>query len=116
MTTSRLPREELMAALAARKELGPDYDEAFLEAVVERLEESMTARSRPEPAPPARPDAARSGRVAGMSADLMLAVISVVLAVPFSAAATQGAGNTALFFALAAIVLVNAAHAWRGRR
>ncbi len=48
MTTPRLPREDLTAAMAARRELGPDYDDAFIETVVDRIEEASA------PAPPPR--------------------------------------------------------------
>ncbi|MFD0533827.1 hypothetical protein ACFQY7_08605 [Actinomadura luteofluorescens] len=45
MTTPRLPRDDLTAAMAARRELGPDYDDAFIETVVDRIEETLDARA-----------------------------------------------------------------------
>jgi hypothetical protein len=51
MTTPRLPREDLTAAMAARRELGPDYDDAFIETVVDRIEEALDARAAAGPRP-----------------------------------------------------------------
>jgi hypothetical protein len=41
---TRLPREDLTAALDARRELGPDYDAAFAESLVERIDQTIEAR------------------------------------------------------------------------
>jgi hypothetical protein len=115
MTTSR-PHEDLNAALAARRELGPDYDDAFVEAVAERLEDAMAARMARDPRlAPASAPAPRRGLYGG-NADFALAVISLAAAVPLSASAVVNSGNTALFFVLGAIVLINFAHALRNRR
>ena len=44
MNASELPRDDLAASLAARRELGPDYDAAFVEAVADRLERASATR------------------------------------------------------------------------
>lgn len=112
MTTPRVPREEIVAALAARRELGPEYDEAFVETIVDRIEESLTARqaAHEQSAPAHRP------RAYGGLGDLALPAVSLVVAVPLGASAVVHSGNTALFFVLTAIVLINFAHALRRRR
>ncbi|RFU36973.1 hypothetical protein DZF91_35385, partial [Actinomadura logoneensis] len=42
--TMTVPREDLVAGLAARRELGPDYDAAFAEVIAARIEEQLAAR------------------------------------------------------------------------
>ncbi|GAA0227895.1 hypothetical protein GCM10009527_025380 [Actinomadura nitritigenes] len=112
MTTRRLPREDLAAALAARRELGPDYDAAFIETVVDRIEEALDAR-------PAAPAPRRRPRVPRPSGDgdhgLLLAVLSMVAAIPLSAIAAVNAGGLGLFLAWSAIVLINIAYNFRPR-
>jgi hypothetical protein len=39
-----LPREDLAAGLQARRELGPEYDAAFAESLLERVDETIQAR------------------------------------------------------------------------
>ncbi|MDL4820324.1 hypothetical protein [Actinomadura opuntiae] len=114
MTTRRLPREDLTAALAARRELGPDYDAAFIETVVDRIEEALDARpAAPAPAPRRRP---RAPRVSGDGDHgLLLAVLSMVAAIPLSAIAVVNAGGLGLFLAWSAIVLINIAYNFRPR-
>ncbi|MBD2898931.1 hypothetical protein ABT299_18820 [Spirillospora sp. NPDC000708] len=112
MTTRRLPREDLAAALAARRELGPDYDAAFIETVVDRIEEALDAR-------PAAPAPRRRPRVPRPSGDgdhsLLLAVLSMLAAIPLSAIAVVNAGGVGLFLAWSAIVLINIAYNFRPR-
>jgi hypothetical protein len=112
MTTRRLPREDLAAALAARRELGPDYDAAFIETVVDRIEEALDARPA-APAPRRRP---RAPRVSGDGDhSLLLAVLSMAAAIPLSAIAVVNAGGVGLFLAWSAIVLINVAYNFRPR-
>src|SRR5262245_17269278 len=60
LSRRELPREDLSATLAARKELGPEYEPALVESLAERLEGVIEARiearlaQRP-PAPAALP-------------------------------------------------------------
>ncbi|MFD0690782.1 hypothetical protein [Actinomadura fibrosa] len=115
MTIPRLPRDDLTAALAARRELGPDYDEAFIETVVDRIEETLQARTAPEPAPRRRP---RAPRAAAGERDhsLAMAVLSLLAAIPLSAIGVVNAGLPGLMFVLTAIVLVNVTYTFRPRR
>ncbi|MBO2462438.1 hypothetical protein [Actinomadura violacea] len=113
MTTRRLPREDLAAALAARRELGPDYDAAFIETVVDRIEEALDARPAAAPAPRRR---LRAPRVSGDGDHgLLLAVLSLIAAVPLSAIGVVNAGGIGLFLAWSAIVLINIAYNFRPR-
>ncbi|MFA1551203.1 hypothetical protein [Actinomadura chokoriensis] len=114
MTTPRLPREDLTAAMAARRELGPDYDDAFVETVVDRIEAALDARTaaaprlRPRPAPEPR----RGGE---HDHSLAMAVLSLLAAIPLSAIGVANAGLPGLLLALAGVVLVNFTYAFRPR-
>ncbi|WP_067465522.1 hypothetical protein [Actinomadura macra] len=114
-TTPRLPREDLKAALAARRELGPDYDEAFLETVVDRIEESLAVRTGGRAAPAAGPP--KPGRFTGeRDHSLAMAVLSLLAAIPLSAIAVVNAGLPGLLFTCTMIVLVNVTYTYRPRR
>ncbi|GAA2270714.1 hypothetical protein GCM10010402_28510 [Actinomadura luteofluorescens] len=111
MTTPRLPREDLTAAMAARRELGPDYDDAFIETVVDRIEETLDARAaaprtrRRAPAPePRRGDRDHS---------LAMALLSLLAAIPLSAIGVVNAGLPGLLIALTGVVLVNFTYTFR---
>ncbi|WP_433461630.1 hypothetical protein [Spirillospora sp. CA-128828] len=113
MTSPRLPREDLTAAMAARRELGPEYDDAFIETVVDRIEEALDARtaaprprSRPSPAP-------RHGE---RDHSLAMAVLSLIAAIPLSAIGVVNAGLPGLLFVITGIVLVNVTYTFRPRR
>ena len=115
MTTPRLPREDLTAAMAARRELGPDYDDAFIETVVERIEETLDARAAAAPRPRRRvpvPEPRRGDR----DHSLALAVLSLLAAIPLSAIGVVNAGLPGLIFAIAGVVLVNVTYTFRPRR
>ncbi|MQY08465.1 hypothetical protein ACRB68_65740 [Actinomadura sp. RB68] len=109
----RLSREDLAAALAARRELGPDYDDAFLDSVVDRLQETMPARAGApapkRPAPAARPQG-------GRDLSLVMALASLLAAIPLSAIAAVQVGGFGLVVAWAAIVAVNVAYMYRPAR
>ncbi|MEO3827620.1 hypothetical protein [Actinomadura sp. B10D3] len=118
MTTPKLPREDLTAAMAARRELGPDYDDAFIETVVDRIEEALDARAAAAPRPRARAWPAPEPRREGGDRDhsLAMAVLSLLAAIPLSAIGVVNAGLPGLLFALAGIVLVNLTYTFRPRR
>ncbi|MFC5753558.1 hypothetical protein [Actinomadura rugatobispora] len=117
MTTPRLPRDDLAAALAARRELGPDYDDAFVETLVDRIEETLAARTaapahrgRRAPAPAPGP-----GTGHGHGSDLALAIVSLAAAIPLSAIGVVNAGMPGLVIVWVAIVLVNLIYGRRPR-
>jgi hypothetical protein len=118
MTTPRLPRDDLAAALAARRELGPDYDDAFVETLVDRIEETLATRTATGPAHRGRGASApapapRPG--AGHGSDLALAIVSLTAAVPLSAIGAVNAGMPGLVIVWVAIVLVNLIYSRRPR-
>ncbi|HEX2313127.1 MAG TPA: hypothetical protein VHJ17_05300 [Thermomonospora sp.] len=106
MSDARLPRDDIAAAMAARKELGPEYDDAFVDAVVARLQEA--ADGRPVPAP--RPVPPRSG---GGRNGAFLPAFSIVAAVPLTGIAAGTSGLAGLVVAWVGLVLLNVAFALR---
>ena len=106
-----LPRDEAEAALAARQELGPEYEPAIVESFVDRLDKVIDARvaERVEQLggrPPAKPD--RGG--------LALAIVSVGCGIPITAIAAAIVGLPGVLVAWVGIVLVNMAYAMQAGR
>src|SRR5689334_17258247 len=101
MTTPGLPRDELTASLAARRELGPDYDAAFIEALAERIETAAAAR---------RPADDQKGERA---AALAVLCVSLGVSIPTSAIAVGASGLPGLVVVWAAICVINVAYALR---
>ncbi len=91
-----VPRDELEAALAARRDLGPDYERELADALAERIEQRVEARLR-ERLPAKRE----------RDKELALAVVSMVLAIPLLGIAGGTAGLPGVVAVCAAIVLVN---------
>jgi hypothetical protein len=68
MSTSPLSPQEIRAAAAAHKELGPEYGDAVIESFLERVDREITARadarlgpvSREQPAQPAQSNSRRT--------------------------------------------------------
>jgi hypothetical protein len=119
MTTPGLPRDDLAAALQARRELGPDYDAAFAESLAERVDQTIQARlaafhGRPatEPDVRLRSDRAAAGerRVA-----ITVACVSLGVSIPLSGIAAGMHSLAALMVIWTGIVLVNMAYALRRR-
>lgn len=106
MSTSELPRDDLAASLAARRELGPDYDAAFVEAVAERIERASAAR---------RPIVAESEKGERAMA-LTVVCVSLGVSIPVTAIAANQAGLSGLVVVWLAIVAINVAFALRPRR
>jgi hypothetical protein len=106
MGTSELPRDDLAASLAARRELGPDYDAAFVEAVADRIERAAAER---RPAVAANDKAER-----GMA--LTVAIVSLVVSIPVTAIAANQTGLSGLVVVWGAMVLINLVFARRPRR
>jgi hypothetical protein len=107
-------REDLAAAVAARRDLGPDYEDAVLESFLARLDQAVAARVDAQVAERTSPSPADRG--AG-GRQLALGIVSLVLGIPVTAIATSNAeGLGALAVSWAGIAAVNAAHAWTVRR
>ncbi|GAA1568693.1 hypothetical protein GCM10009678_59330 [Actinomadura kijaniata] len=111
-----LPREDLVAAMAARRELGPDYDDAFVESLADRIEETLRTRMAIQ-----QREDHRVARTADRQArsergsTLALAIVSLVAAVPLSGIGAGTEGLAGLLTVWIGIVLVNVAFAVRSR-
>jgi hypothetical protein len=94
-----VPREEARATLAARRELGPEYEDELVDAFVEKVERRLAKRKREEL------DADEDRR--GVS--FVAALVSLGCGIPITAIALSGGGVPALIVVWTAIVLVNVA-------
>lgn len=115
MTSPQIPREDITAAVAARRELGEDYDAAFVETIVERVNQTIDARLGAEP------DAERTRREAAeakaeRTVTIAVAAASLFVAIPLTAIAGNTAGFPAILVVWLGIVTVNLAVALRSRR
>jgi hypothetical protein len=106
MSDYELPRDDLAASLAARRELGPDYDAAFVEAITARIEQSSAARGT-----------VIAGSEKGERAMALVVVcVSLGVSIPVSAIAATQAGLSGLVVVWLAIAVINVAFALRPRR
>lgn len=99
--------------MAARRELGPDYDDAFIETVVDRIQETLDARAAASPR--TRPRFGPGPGHGGRDHSLAMAVLSLLAAIPLSAIGVVHAGLPGLVVTLTAIVLVNVTYTCRRR-
>ncbi|MGH3382711.1 MAG: hypothetical protein ACRDP6_49085 [Actinoallomurus sp.] len=106
MSTSELPHDDLAASLAARRELGPDYDAAFVEAVAERIERASAARR------PVIAEIEKSERAMALT----VVCVSLGVSIPVSAIAANQTGLAGLVVVWLALVAINVAFALRPRR
>ncbi len=108
MATSDRRHEDWSATLHARKELGDEYDRAFVEGVVERvskeIDERVDARVSELEGRRRRP---RRGGSSG------LATLSLIFGIPITAIAGGDAHLAGIAVAWGGIVLVNVANALR---
>jgi hypothetical protein len=93
MTEELVPRDEARAALEARRELGPAYEdelvERFAEQIEQRLEDRLAAK---RPADQGRP---------------AIVIISLITAIPLLGIAAGTVGLAGIIAVCTALVLVN---------
>jgi hypothetical protein len=92
-----VPRDDARAALAARRELGADFEDELVEAFVEKVEKALAKRG-------SRDLAAEEDR-RGMS--MVVAFVSLGTGIPITAIALSNGGLPALIVAWIGIFLVN---------
>jgi hypothetical protein len=96
-----IKRDEVASALEARRELGPEYEDEVVDALVEKIEKRL----------PQQRSAARRGAITP------LALGSIFMGIPLTAIASSNSGLAAVVVVWVGIVLVNvAAAAYGGRR
>ena len=100
MEEGKVDRDDLHAAIEARKELGPELEPQLVDSFVARIEQRL---ERGRPGGVARPDRSRDG-------SFVLAVLSLIFAIPLTAIAVTQAGLLGLALVWVGIVLVNAVY------
>jgi hypothetical protein len=96
-------KRDIQASLEARRELGPAYDEQFLDALVERITREV-AQVRQSRLP------ADNRFTAKQRSEL--AIVSLVFAIPLVAIAGGETGWVGILFVCAAIVAINLGAKW----
>ena len=96
-------RKDLRAAVAARQELGPEYEAEIIEGFLERLD-ARDAQRREVAAPENRP--VQRGRETDPGG-LALAIISVVAAIPITAIAAGMVGIEGVIIAWLGLLGIN---------
>jgi hypothetical protein len=99
-------RRDLQASLEARRELGPEYDQHFLDALVEKLTRQVQIQ---QPAQVSASSDAHSGE------SLALAICSMIFGIPIVAIAGGEAQLVGIIVACAMILGVNLAFNLRHR-
>jgi hypothetical protein len=108
-----LDRGELEAVLAARRELGPEYEPALVDSFVEKVEAAIEARVEAQSLQARRKDEADVQR---HKQQLVLGLVSLGTGIPITAVAGGvGDGLPGVLVAWAGIAVVNIAHALQGR-
>ncbi|WP_328999973.1 hypothetical protein OHA18_36740 [Kribbella sp. NBC_00709] len=101
-------RKDLRAAVAARQELGPEYEAEIIDSFLEKLDARDVHRrldALPEPAQRRHPS--RETDPGGLA----LAIISVVVAIPITAISAAMIGPFGVVIGWLGLVLINVARA-----
>ena len=120
MTAADLTPEEISAAIAARRELGPEYEDAIAASLADRVEREIAARvdAARNPAASRSAPASREREARGNANDSRwIATASLIAGIPVTGivAGTSHGNVFAIAVAWGGIALVNMAHAF-GRR
>ena len=99
MEQRKVDRDELQAAIEARRELGPDMEPAIVDSFLDRIERRLGERTHGV----ARRESAREG-------SFVLAIVSLGCAIPITAIAATQAGIVGLIVVWVGIVFVNAVY------
>ena len=111
-------RRDVEAALEARRELGPEYDDHIAAGLAERVDELVAMRIADARIANQERQFDREDEQSGRRQRFVLGIVSVGAGIPISGiAATQAdPGILGLVVAWAGIVGVNVAAGWRDRR
>ena len=108
-------QRDVSAALAARQELGPDYDEHVAAGLAERIEELVAVRLAEGRTAAEERRADREDAQSGRTQRFVLGIVSVGGGIPITAISGGEVGIVGIAIAWAGIVGVNVAAAWRRR-
>ncbi|MDQ3324560.1 MAG: hypothetical protein M3529_02255 [Actinomycetota bacterium] len=100
---------EFEAALAARRELGPDYEAALVESFADKIDQTVAERSNAA----VREQQASSG---WDTEGFVIALVSLGVSVPVTALAASISDLPGLIVAWTGLVGINVANAWGRRR
>ncbi|MGW7683025.1 hypothetical protein ACWGID_19985 [Kribbella sp. NPDC054772] len=101
-------RKDLRAAVAARQELGPEYESEVIDSFLDKLDQRDAQRRAgllPEPVP-ARPVSRHPSRETDPGG-LALAIVSIVAAIPITAIAADMMGKFGVLICWAGLVGIN---------
>ncbi|MFC0864505.1 hypothetical protein ACFHYQ_19620 [Sphaerimonospora cavernae] len=114
------PREDLRAVLAARRDLGPEYEDALVDSFLDKLDVEIGARVRNEVAAQAHyqqgPHQQQTPPPQKKDSAVGVAMGSLALGIPLTGIAVGNAGTPGLLLAWGGIVAVNLAYALGRRR
>ncbi|HYU86023.1 MAG TPA: hypothetical protein VEK80_14580 [Kribbellaceae bacterium] len=114
MTADHAPsdetRKDLQAALGARRDLGPEYENEVLDAFVEKVDARIAERVDQVVAQRAAQSPAEAPR-RGDAASTWVALVSLGSGIPITAIASENSGLAGVMVAWAGIGVVNVAHA-----
>jgi hypothetical protein len=108
-------QDDLAATLAARQELGAEFEPALVESLAERLEGAIEARVEARLAQRPPPPAALAAQAMSPNMRLGLALGSLGIAIPCTAIAAAITGLPGLIVVWSGVVLVNVAAAFTPR-
>ncbi|WP_156325849.1 hypothetical protein [Nonomuraea sp. SBT364] len=105
-------REDLQATLDARRDLGPEYEAALVDSLVERIDATIAARVQAElQQHGGKPRKEYKHHKPNGAAIIPVALGSMGLGIPLTAIASGSAGLAGLLIAWVAIVVINVAAA-----
>ena len=106
-TTSDSIKRELQATLAARQDVGPGYDDHFLDSIVDRLKAEVAQELRRDVRPQARPILALTTEQRLKVAIASLVVLAVLLFLGALSTPWDGGMRAWCFIVGLAVVLIN---------
>ena len=109
-----MSRDELSATMAARQELGHEYETALVDSLADRVEQVVQARVQAQLAQQAVPPPPSASLTA--THRLVIAGGSLVAAIPLTAIGGVNAGGTGILLVWLGIAVVNVAAALGPRR
>lgn len=111
-------RRDVEAALAARRELGPEYDDQVAAGLADRIDELVAIRLADQRGEVSERQAEREDERSGRTQRFVLGIISLGAGIPVTAIAATNTepGILGVAVSWAGIVGVNLAAAWGNRR
>ncbi|MEY9212619.1 hypothetical protein NI17_004770 [Thermobifida halotolerans] len=107
MSTEPVPRDEIAASLKTSRELGPDYDDAVASALAERLDQTIAQQVSAQIDARIQAGALPNGRgVRGNTVRMVMAIVSLGVAVPLTAIGAGIAGSAGMLVAWVGVLML----------